>query len=48
MIEASAHQAKEEELEEALKKASEEIAKLENFQKNIASERGKEKRVIEK
>ena len=48
MIEASAHQNKEEELEEALQKASEEITKLENFQKNIVKEIGKEKRVIEK
>lgn len=48
MIEASAHEAREEELEEALKKASEEITKLENFQKNIAKEVGKTKRVIEK
>ena len=48
MIEASARQAKEEELEEALQKASAEIAKLENFQKKIADEIGKEKRVIEK
>lgn len=48
MIEASARQAKEEELEEALHVASVEIAKLEDFQKKIASEIGKEKRVIEK
>jgi len=48
MIEASARQAKEEELEEALKKASEEIAKLEDFQKKITAEIGKEKRIIEK
>ena len=48
MIEASAHQSKEEELEEALKVASEEITKLENFQKKIAEEIGKEKRIIEK
>jgi polyribonucleotide nucleotidyltransferase len=48
MIEASAHQTKEEELEEALNRAIEEIAKLENFQKNIVTEIGKEKRVIEK
>jgi polyribonucleotide nucleotidyltransferase len=47
MIEASAHQTKEEEIEEALKRASEEITKLEDFQKNIAKEIGKEKRVIE-
>ncbi len=48
MIEASAHQNKEEELEEALKKASEEITKLEDFQKKIVSEIGIEKRVIKK
>ncbi len=48
MIEASAHQSKEEELEEALTRASEEIGKLEAFQKNIVKEIGKEKRVIEK
>ncbi len=48
MIEASASQTKEEELEEALKIASAEIAKLEAFQKKIVAEIGKEKRVIEK
>jgi len=48
MIEASARQAKEEELELALQKASEEISKLEDFQKNIVKEIGKEKRIIEK
>ena len=48
MIEASAHQNTEEELEEALQKASAEITKLENFQKKIVSEIGKEKRIIEK
>jgi polyribonucleotide nucleotidyltransferase len=48
MIEASARQVKEEELEEAFKVASAEITKLENFQKNITKEIGKEKRVIEK
>ncbi len=48
MIEASAHQTLEGELEEALKKASEEINKLENFQKSIVAEIGREKRVIEK
>jgi len=48
MIEASARQTKEAELEDALKVASVEIAKLEDFQKKIASEIGKEKRVIEK
>ena len=48
MIEASARQSKEEELELALQKASFEIAKLENFQKNIVKEIGKEKRIIEK
>ncbi len=48
MIEASAHEIKETEIEEALKRASEEIGKLEDFQKKIAKEIGKEKRVIEK
>ncbi len=48
MIEASARQAKESELEEALKVASAEIAKLEDFQKKIAKEIGKDKRIIEK
>lgn len=48
MIEASAHQTKEEEIEEALKLASAEITKLENFQKDIVKEIGKEKRIIEK
>ncbi|MFA6177780.1 MAG: polyribonucleotide nucleotidyltransferase [Candidatus Paceibacterota bacterium] len=48
MIEASARQSEEEELESALQKASEEIKKLEDFQKNIIKEIGKEKRIIEK
>ena len=48
MIEASAHQTSEDELEQALQKASEEITKLEDFQKGIVKEIGKEKRVIEK
>ncbi len=48
MIEASAHEIKEEELEEAFKKASEEITKLENFQKKIVKEIGVPKKVIEK
>ncbi len=48
MIEASAHQIKEEELEKALKEASVQIKKLENFQKNIVKEIGHTKRVIEK
>ncbi len=48
MIEASAHEVKEEELEEAFKKASEEITKLEDFQKKIVAEIGIPKRVIEK
>lgn len=48
MIEASAHQTTEDELEEALKVAGLEITKLENFQKEIVKEIGKEKRVIEK
>lgn len=46
MIEASAHQIKEEELEEAFKKASEEITKLENFQKKIVKEIGVPKKII--
>ena len=48
MIEAAAHQTKEEELEEAFKKASEEITKLENFQKKIVAEIGISKKIIEK
>ncbi len=48
MIEASAHETAEAELEEALKKASEEISKLEDFQKKIVAEIGHPKRVIEK
>ncbi|MEK7572577.1 MAG: polyribonucleotide nucleotidyltransferase [Patescibacteria group bacterium] len=48
MIEASAHQTNEKELEEALEEAIKEIGKLEKFQKNIAKEIGKEKRIIEK
>lgn len=48
MIEASAHQSAEDELEQALAQASVEIAKLEDFQKKIVAEIGKEKRVIEK
>lgn len=48
MIEASAHQSDERELSEALLRASEEITKLEDFQKKIVKEIGKEKRVIEK
>jgi len=48
MIEAAARQVTEDDLEEALKAASLEITKLENFQKKIVSEIGKEKRVIEK
>lgn len=48
MIEASAHQTNEDELEAALARASVEITKLENFQKMIVQEIGKEKRVIEK
>ena len=48
MIEASAHQSAEAELEEALTRASQEITKLENFQKNIVKEIGKDKRIIEK
>ena len=48
MIEASAHQTNEDELEAALNQAVVEITKLENFQKDIVKELGKEKRVIEK
>jgi len=48
MIEASAHQTKEADLSEALSKASAEISKLEEFQKKITAEIGKDKRVIEK
>ncbi len=48
MIEASARQIVEDELEAALQVASAEITKLEDFQKKIVSEIGKEKRVIEK
>ena len=48
MIEASAREVSEKELEKALEEASKEITKLENFQKNIVKEIGKEKRVIEK
>ncbi len=48
MIEASAHQTMEDELEEALNQASKEITKLEDFQKMIVKEIGKEKRFIEK
>ncbi|MBU1727970.1 polyribonucleotide nucleotidyltransferase [Patescibacteria group bacterium] len=47
MIEASARQVKEEEIEEALQKASAEISRLEEFQKNIAKEIGKEKTKME-
>lgn len=47
MIEAAAHETAEEELEEALTVASKEITKLEDFQKKIMSEIGKEKRIIE-
>ncbi len=46
MIEAAARQVKEEELTEALQLASAEITKLEDFQKKIIAEIGKEKRVI--
>ena len=47
MIEAAARQVKEEELVAALEKASAEITRLEEFQKKIQKEIGKEKRVIE-
>jgi polyribonucleotide nucleotidyltransferase len=48
MIEAAAHETEEEELTETLSRASEEITKLEDFQKMIMKEIGKEKRTIEK
>ncbi len=48
MIEASAHQTPEAELEEAFKVASMEITKIEDFQKKIVAEIGKTKRVIPK
>ncbi len=48
MIEASAHETEEGELEAAFKRASEEITKLEDFQKKIVAEIGIPKRVIEK
>jgi len=48
MIEASARQAKEEDLESALLAASAEITKLENWQKEITKEIGKPKRTIPK
>ena len=48
MIEAAAHQTSEKELEEALTRASEEITKLEDFQKKIIAEIGKKKRIIKK
>jgi len=46
MIEAAARQAKEEDIQQALEAASKEITKLEDFQKNIVTEIGKEKREI--
>ncbi|OGI98358.1 polyribonucleotide nucleotidyltransferase [Candidatus Nomurabacteria bacterium RIFCSPLOWO2_02_FULL_40_10] len=48
MIEASAHQTEEKELEETLTQASKEITKLEDFQKKIVKEIGKPKKIIEK
>ncbi len=48
MIEASARQVKESELEDALKHASAEITRLEEFQNKIQKEIGHEKRIIEK
>ncbi len=48
MIEAVAREIKEEELEKTFEKASEEITKLENFQKKIVSEIGISKKIIEK
>src|SRR3990167_7727642 len=48
MIEASAHQTEEKELEETLTQASKEITKLEDFQKKIVKEIGKTKRSEER
>ncbi len=48
MIEASAHEESEDGLKEALSSASEEIGKLEDFQKKIVKEIGREKRKLEK
>lgn len=48
MIEASAHQVGEDELESALSCASEDITKLENWQKKIVKDIGKTKRVVAK
>ncbi|MEK7569336.1 MAG: polyribonucleotide nucleotidyltransferase [Patescibacteria group bacterium] len=48
MIEAAARQVPEAELTEALEKASAEIARLEDWQRKISKEVGKEKREIEK
>ncbi len=48
MIEASARQIHEDELEQALSAASVEITKIENFQKQIMAEIGKPKRTVEK
>jgi len=48
MIEAAAFQVTEDEIEQALKKTSEEISKIEGFQKKIVAELGKEKIVLEK
>ncbi|MCF7833970.1 MAG: polyribonucleotide nucleotidyltransferase [Candidatus Pacebacteria bacterium] len=48
MIEAAAHEESEDGITEALHKASGEITKLEDFQKKIVTEIGKEKRVLAK
>lgn len=48
MIEASAREAAEDELEAALEEASKEIARLEEWQMEIVAERGNKKRVIER
>ena len=48
MIEASAHETAEDELETALSRASEEITKIENWQKEIVKDIGREKRIIAK
>ncbi|MBU6431220.1 MAG: polyribonucleotide nucleotidyltransferase [Patescibacteria group bacterium] len=48
MIEVGANEAKEEAVSKALEKASEEIEKIQEFQKKIIAEIGKEKKVVEK
>ena len=48
MIEVGASEAKEEVMKSALKKASEEIEKIQEFQKKIIAEIGKKKKIVEK